>query len=341
MEEKIKQLRLIYENNHLDEEKNKLENELSKNIEELTKTKSFFNLPLKLIFSIISKVNFIDDDYSIELIESIITNTIKSHSNEKEAILILQFLHTEDLKLTFEQCISILSKLNNCNLFVQLYQEYQLLNKGIDVDYEYELQQKQNEIDNLKQQIHQLKENQNQENNLTDNEEYKSKVIKLIECIDDDEEYKSKEMIEAIFRSFNKIDYEKVFMETVDYSKMSEDNQYEIPNFLRYLRKHDIEFIKWKPILKYSIKGNPFAQYIISTIQSFQAREKYGLERMSLLFDSNMFLLISACKGQLFESCSCFEYMLTDAELEPNVTFEYIVKKAAEIGYNEYYDKYF
>ena len=64
---------------------------LSENVEELSKTKIFFNLPLNKIFLIISKVDFSEieeTDKSIEIIQNIIKNIIQSHQHEKETILI-------------------------------------------------------------------------------------------------------------------------------------------------------------------------------------------------------------------------------------------------------------
>ena len=72
---------------------NEYETKLSKKIEELSKNENFFNLPLKNIFSVISKVDFNEIEESEEItgtLQNIIKNTINKHFEEKETILILQ-----------------------------------------------------------------------------------------------------------------------------------------------------------------------------------------------------------------------------------------------------------
>ena len=74
----------------------KFEEISSENVEEISKNDSFFNLPLKNIFSSISKVEFnkIEENAKIiQIIQNIVKNLIKKHSEEKETILILQNLN--------------------------------------------------------------------------------------------------------------------------------------------------------------------------------------------------------------------------------------------------------
>ena len=70
---------------------------LSKEIEELSKCECFFNLPLNNIFSVISKVDFSENDNMVELIQNIIKNMIQAHYEEKETILILQNINTNTI----------------------------------------------------------------------------------------------------------------------------------------------------------------------------------------------------------------------------------------------------
>ena len=69
-----------------------LEEQLSKEIEELSKDENFFILPLKNIFSVISKIDFNEikeeeeenNNKIIEIIQNIIKNIINKHFQEKE-----------------------------------------------------------------------------------------------------------------------------------------------------------------------------------------------------------------------------------------------------------------
>ena len=153
-------------NNYLEEIKgdnrkviiNVYEEELSKAIEELSKNEDFFKLPLNNIFSILSKVDFNlqeESDKIIEIIQNIIKNIIKVHSDEKETILILQNLNTKTISFSsIDEIFSILELITNCPILVNFCHLYKEQNKDVDIDYEYELQQKDKEIAKLKEGIH-------------------------------------------------------------------------------------------------------------------------------------------------------------------------------------------
>ena len=131
--------------------------ELSKNIEELSNNENFFNLPLKSILSIISKVDFskFPDNIKIkEIIQNIIINLIDKHFNEKETILILQNLNIETIPFSYEEIFSILELITNCPVLVNFCNFYKDQIILPFKDYEYEIQQKNKEIEKLKQKIH-------------------------------------------------------------------------------------------------------------------------------------------------------------------------------------------
>ena len=94
---------------------------LSENVEELSKNDFFCNLPLKNIFSVISKVDFNEieeNDKIIQIITSIIKNIIKKYSEEKETILILQNLNLTTISFSCEELFSILESIKNGTLTV-------------------------------------------------------------------------------------------------------------------------------------------------------------------------------------------------------------------------------
>ena len=135
-----------------------LEDQLTENIEELSKNEIFFDLPLNNIFSVISKVDFNqieENDKIIEIIQNIIKNIINKHFEEKETILILQNLNIKTISfLSFEEIFSLLELITNCPILVNFCNLHKERNQLPDKDFEYELQQKEKEIEKLRHQIH-------------------------------------------------------------------------------------------------------------------------------------------------------------------------------------------
>ena len=141
----------------------KFEETLSENIEELSKNEqlfNFFNLPLSNIFSVISKADFNvieDSDEVIEIIRNIINKIVTAHSEEKETLLILQYINIpNENSITYDQIISTLGLIKNCPILVKLCdlnkKQEQLPNK----DYDHDLKEKEQEIEKLKQEIEKL-----------------------------------------------------------------------------------------------------------------------------------------------------------------------------------------
>ena len=130
---------------------------LCENIEKLSKNENFFNLPLKNIFSVVSKVDFNlieENDKIIEIIQNIIKNLVQKHFEEKETILILQNLNlTTNSFSSYEEIFSLLALITNFPILVNFCNSYKEQIQFIDKDYEYEIQQKEQEIEKLKQKI--------------------------------------------------------------------------------------------------------------------------------------------------------------------------------------------
>ena len=141
------------------------EQQLSKNIEELLKIEDFFNLPLNNIFSVISKVNFsqiYENGKMIEMIQDIIKMIINKHFEEKETILILQNLNIQTISfLSCEDIFSFLELITNCPILVNLCFLYKEENILPFQDYEFQIQQQNIEIENLKQSINKYKLTEN------------------------------------------------------------------------------------------------------------------------------------------------------------------------------------
>ena len=155
-QESLKDLCLKIRENDLTEDNSTIEDQLIKNIEELSKIDEFYKLSLKQICSIISKVDFAtieDQDKSLNILQNIIKNTIKSHFEEKETILLLQNINFTSFSFSYEEINSLLELFTNCPILCQLTNLYNEKKQDVDVDYEYELQLKNKEIEKLNEKI--------------------------------------------------------------------------------------------------------------------------------------------------------------------------------------------
>ena len=138
------------------EEIDKLEKELIHNIDEASKYECFFKLPLNNILSIISKVDFTmfdEKNEALTLLNTIVIKTIQAHFEEKETVLILQSIDLTDMLFTYDEIFSILEKFTNCPIlkqYCQLYNENQSLPEK---DRDYEIKQKDLEIQKLRRLI--------------------------------------------------------------------------------------------------------------------------------------------------------------------------------------------
>ena len=141
-----------------------LEGKLSENIEELSKNKRFFQLPLKHIFSVISRVDFdtVDENENenvdkFDVLQNIIENTIHLHNEEKEKLLILQNIDVTKIHLSYEKSHSIFESFQDSPLFHRFHNLYADKQQLPEIDFEYEQNEKNNKIETLKQTIKELK----------------------------------------------------------------------------------------------------------------------------------------------------------------------------------------
>ena len=126
------------------------ENEILKKFDQIKNSKTFFTLPLNIILSIVSKYDFSDyDDDCFEFIKFIVEKTIEQHSDEREIQFLINSLHNIDGILDFSEIVEILSLIPNCDLFKQLHKSYEENEKSPEIDYEYELSQKDKKIEEL------------------------------------------------------------------------------------------------------------------------------------------------------------------------------------------------
>ena len=147
--------RLFQEINGNKEQKiiSQLESSISKQIEETINYKDFFNLPIFHILNIVENANLKNIDDPIEFIKQFITNTVEKHSNERETLCLLFSLQTQDLNLEYQEIIKILQLFSNSQLCTQLGKSYDYQSGLPDVDVDYLLKEKDDQIKQLKEQI--------------------------------------------------------------------------------------------------------------------------------------------------------------------------------------------
>ena len=133
---------------------NKNEELLSQHAEELTKSESFFSLPLNIILSIVSKIDFSLIDNSCECIVEIIKNYIKNNQdNQKDAIQFLNFINVDSIEIGIQECISIFNLFPFSSICSKLTQIYSNQQKDLDFDFQYENDKLKQQIDDLKGKI--------------------------------------------------------------------------------------------------------------------------------------------------------------------------------------------
>ena len=129
---------------------------LSQKVGEISKTDSFFTLPLKNILSIVSKIDFSLVENNFECITNIIENFIKNHPNEeKEAIQFLNVFNVDSIEsIDMQEIVSIFKLFPFSSLCSKLVQTYSNQQKDLDFDFEYENTRLQNQITELNEKLH-------------------------------------------------------------------------------------------------------------------------------------------------------------------------------------------
>ena len=124
------------------------EKKLSKVIGKIYELKEFYELPIPTFLSIINDADFADLSNPVDVLSAIIRNYV-NYRHENSGIL-LNFIHITGCIFTTTQLISILKNFTNCELCQALADSYQEEIKLPERDFEYELNQKEEQIKNLK-----------------------------------------------------------------------------------------------------------------------------------------------------------------------------------------------
>ena len=124
---------------------NEIHSEMNNALQKLTKNADFFGSPLENILCLFSKGNITLPDKYINIFEG------------KEALLLLQKIDVSQNFPSYPKALYHYGLHTNCSILQQFCNLYKGKQQTIEIDYEYELQQKDNKIDKLKQQIIELK----------------------------------------------------------------------------------------------------------------------------------------------------------------------------------------
>ena len=124
------------------------ENEIAKNINKYCENSDFYTLSTDVIKEIIDKTN-INENNDIDTICKLLNNASKYEEN---ASLLLSCFKPQ--KLSFDECIKILSSLINVPICLKLGELYKQKKENyIEIDWDYELNKKQKEIEELKSKL--------------------------------------------------------------------------------------------------------------------------------------------------------------------------------------------
>ena len=151
----VKKLEDEVKSNNSKDEIDKLIQILSQDLEKLSKTNSFYQLPLTTIFLVLSNENICIDDDNISFLKIIIHNVIKNHKEEKETIFLLQILKTNQ-NIALDDLICLLEDFTDSPILKDIVKQYKYQNQDVEVDYQYEIESKEKIIKNKNEEIEKL-----------------------------------------------------------------------------------------------------------------------------------------------------------------------------------------
>ena len=129
---------------------------LNQNINVIMNSKEFFELPLEDILLIASKIEFLAVEDMPKAVSTFIKNTIKYHPAEKETIMLLEAIKIKNWSFSFDDLIETLACFTNSDLLSLLARNYICEQGGIEVDVDFELQEREKTIEELQTQVKKL-----------------------------------------------------------------------------------------------------------------------------------------------------------------------------------------
>ena len=139
------------------EEVEKLENKISNSIQFCIEKNSFFELPLKNIFSIISHTDLSELPDIPAFVSDVVKKTLQCHKTESGTICILESFQIADFTFTIDECVNIIKEFTKCDICVKLGNLYAESLNDVERDYDYELAKKDQQISLLQSRIERTK----------------------------------------------------------------------------------------------------------------------------------------------------------------------------------------
>ena len=142
---------------------------VSKHIESVLNDKSLYTIPLNNLINIIKLIEFDVLEDPKEFTKTYIKNATLSHSTELDVLDLLKYIQTNNIEYTLNECIDIFNSFDNiplCHTLVSTYRENESLP---DVDYEYELSKRANEIEELRSELEKCQANARKHENKLQN----------------------------------------------------------------------------------------------------------------------------------------------------------------------------
>ena len=165
--EEMKEVISKLKEEYMKEDKNndeilKYERIIHNKIESISKIADFYSLPLELIYSVLSNINFYAIENSAPILKNIVQQILKVHNSEKEKLFLLECIKLSKnddnfiSSYTLEDCVNILQCFSHCDLLVELGKSFQIskeYDQYPEIDADYELSKKDQQIDTLVQAI--------------------------------------------------------------------------------------------------------------------------------------------------------------------------------------------
>ena len=144
----------VEKNGENDENTVKKLNQIASQIQAQEINEGFYQLPLTLIFKILEKVDFSQIIDASCVVQTIVSKAVQAHSQEKEVLMILQSINlSPETPFSKDECISILSCFKNCPLCVILETLESRDKTYVDIDIDFELSKRDQEIAELRRQL--------------------------------------------------------------------------------------------------------------------------------------------------------------------------------------------
>ena len=118
---------------------------------EIIEESSFFQLPMKFLRNILKQIDFSQYPDHVEMLKLVLNQTTKYHPNS--ALVLHSIKYIDNLNLTVEDCINIIGQLSNCELCAKMYKLHEYAQSLPQIDYDYEIEQQNKQIEKLKVEI--------------------------------------------------------------------------------------------------------------------------------------------------------------------------------------------